>query len=122
MRFLPPNIRQRQGITDLCFIVFYDEVGILAGSEDPDLKYSQVIRPWKSRLGLLYVHKHNFFVNLKVIWLTVISIPSREKALSGLQPTLKDLGADERLMRVARRKEPLFPYPPPGGDEIVTSR
>src|SRR5215213_3935979 len=45
----------RPGITDLASIVFADEGDILEGSDNPDLKYNQVIRPWKSRLGLLYV-------------------------------------------------------------------
>ncbi|MEO8577078.1 MAG: sugar transferase, partial [Gemmatimonadales bacterium] len=45
----------RPGITDLASIVFADEGEILQGSDDPDLKYNQVIRPWKSRLGLLYI-------------------------------------------------------------------
>ena len=40
------------GITDISSIVFSDEGDILSGSKDPDLKYNQVIRPWKSRLAL----------------------------------------------------------------------
>ena len=112
----------RPGITDLSSIVFSDEGDILAGSDDPDLKYNQVIRPWKSRLGLLYVEKHTFFVDLQVIWLTVIAIVSRQRALNGLQHLLKKLGADDQLLNVARRQEPLQPYPPPGSDQIVTSR
>jgi lipopolysaccharide/colanic/teichoic acid biosynthesis glycosyltransferase len=43
----------RPGITDLSSIVFSDEGEILQGSTDPDLLYNQIIRPWKSRLGLL---------------------------------------------------------------------
>lgn len=112
----------RPGITDFSSIVFSDEGDILAGSDDPDLKYNQVIRPWKSRLGLLYVEKHAFLVDLRVIWLTVIAILSREKALLGLQPILKDLGADAQLLRVSFRRSPLYPYPPPGSDQIVSSR
>lgn len=103
-------------------IVFSDEGNILVGSEDPDLKYNQVIRPWKSRLGLLYVQKHTFFVDVQAIWLTMIAILSRSKALNGLQPILKKLGADEQLRCVALRQESLYPFPPPGSDEIVLSR
>lgn len=112
----------RPGITDFSSIVFSDEGDVLAGSDDPDLKYNQVIRPWKSRLGLLYVEKRTFFVDLQIIWLTVIAILSREKALNGLQHILKKLGASDQLLGVSRRREPLQPYPPPGSDEIVTSR
>jgi len=112
----------RPGITDLASIVFSDEGDILAGSQDPDLKYNQIIRPWKSRLGLLYIEKHTLWLDLYIIILTVISILSRSLALKGVQSILKSLGADEKLLRVARRHEPLQPYPPPGAAQIVQSR
>lgn len=112
----------RPGITDYSSIVFSDEGDILAGSDDPDLKYNQVIRPWKSRLGLLYVGKNSFFIDIRIIWLTIVAILSREKALKGLQPILRDLGTDGQLMRVSLRQDPLFPCPPPGSYQIVSSR
>jgi len=112
----------RPGITDLASIVFSDEGDILAGSGNPDLKYNQIIRPWKSRLGLLYVEKHTILLDLYIIILTVISILSWPLALKGVQRILKTLGADDQLLRVARRQEPLQPYPPPGANEIVKSR
>jgi len=74
------------------------------------------------RLGLLYVQKHTFIVDLQVIWLTVIAIVSRSKALNGLQLILKKLGASDQLLRVSWRREPLQAYPPPGSNEIVMSR
>jgi len=110
------------GITDFSSIVFSDEGDILSGSEDPDLKYNQVIRPWKSRLGLLYVEKHTFFMDLRIIWLTVIAIVSRSRALNGLQHILKGIGAGDQLLGVSRRQEPLQAYPPPGSNKVVTSR
>jgi lipopolysaccharide/colanic/teichoic acid biosynthesis glycosyltransferase len=112
----------RPGVTDLSSIVFSDEGDILAGSDDPDLKYNQVIRPWKSRLGLLYVEKQALLLDLQIIWLTVIAIISRQRALKRLQPILKKLGAKQQLTRVALRQEPLLPYPPPGSDQIVANR
>ena len=112
----------RPGITDFSSIVFSDEGDILAGSEDPDLRYNQVIRPWKSRLALLYVKKGDFLIDLALILLTVVAIFSRPLALRGLQKVLKRLGADDRLLAVARREGPLKPYPPPGSDGIVESR
>src|ERR1051326_2136187 len=45
----------RPGITDFASIVFADEGEILRGATDPDLRYNQIIRPWKSRMGLHYV-------------------------------------------------------------------
>ena len=45
----------RPGITDLASIVFADEGEILRDSADPHELYDAVIRPWKSRLALLYI-------------------------------------------------------------------
>ena len=112
----------RPGITDLASIVFSDEEDILAGSEVPDLKYNQVIRPWKSRLGLLYVKEHSFLLDLCIIALTVVAVLSQSLALRGVQRILRRLGADAQLLSAASRKEPLQPYPPPGSDSIVQSR
>ena len=78
----------RPGITDLASIVFSDESDILAGSDDPDLRYNQIIRPWKSRLGLLYIKKRSFFVDIYIIILTITAIISRPLALRGVQSIL----------------------------------
>lgn len=112
----------RPGITDLASIVFSDEGEILAGTEDPDLKYNQLIRPWKSRLGLLYIRERAFLIDIYIICLTVIAMLSRPLALAGVERIVRNLGADNKLIEVAKRKEPLQPYPPPGSGRIVTSR
>ncbi len=104
----------KPGITDFSSIVFSDEGDVLKGSDDPDLKYNQVIRPWKSRLGLFYAKHSSVWLNLRLILLTVIAIVSRPKALAGVQKLLRQLGADEQLIQLAGRTEPLKPYPPPG--------
>lgn len=112
----------RPGITDLASIVFSDEGDILTGSDDPDLKYNQVIRPWKSRLGLLYVRKCSFIMDLYIIVLTALAILSKKVALTGVQKILQKLDADSQLINIARRDKPLTPYPPPGSDQIVATR
>ncbi len=112
----------RPGVTDIASIVFYDKDEILRNSKDPDIDYNQLIRPWKSRLGLLYVRNVSFLLDIKLIFLTIVAIISREKALNGVQKLLDNLNADEMVKRVAQRKEPPKPYPPPGADQIVTSR
>ncbi|MBU0472857.1 MAG: sugar transferase, partial [Bacteroidetes bacterium] len=53
----------RPGITDLASIVFADEGDILAGSDNPDLLYNQIIRPFKSRLALLTIEKSNLILD-----------------------------------------------------------
>ena len=112
----------RPGITDFSSIVFSDEGEILRGKPDPDLAYNQLIRPWKSRLGIFYVEKRSFAVDVKLIAFTLVALASRRHALDLVQRLLIRLGADKRLVRVASRSEELTPYPPPGAAEIVGSR
>jgi lipopolysaccharide/colanic/teichoic acid biosynthesis glycosyltransferase len=112
----------RPGITDISSIVFSDEGEILKDSEDPDLEYNQLIRPWKSRLSLIYIENSSFLLNIKLIFLTAITIIDREKALNGIQRILEKLDVDEQLRRVAKRIEPLIKHPPPGSNKIVNHR
>jgi len=112
----------RPGITDIASIVFADEGDILKDQPDPDLAYNQLIRPWKSRLGLLYVERRSLRLNAELIVLTVIGIVSRRRALAGVARLLRRLGAPDDLCRVALRVDPLRPSPPPGADSIVVSR
>lgn len=115
-------LRARPGITDLASIVFADEGEILRGSDDPDLRYNQVIRPWKSRLALLYVDAPSVALDCRIIWLTVKSAIRREAALESVAGVVRQLGGDESLARVALRREPLRAAPPPGSTTIVQSR
>lgn len=115
-------ISVRPGITDISSIVFSDEGEILKDSKNPDLDYNQLIRPWKSQLGLLYVKNSSLTLDLKLIYLTIVAIISREKALIGVQTILNELGADERVKSVAKRQKKLIPCPPPGAEAVVMSR
>ncbi|HVO96440.1 MAG TPA: sugar transferase [Bryobacteraceae bacterium] len=110
----------RPGITDLASIVFADEGEILEGSADPDLRYNQIIRPWKSRLILLYLENWTFGGDLNILWLTAIALFSRERALRALSQGLDVLGASEKLKMMASRKHPLEAWPPPGAEAIVS--
>lgn len=112
----------KPGITDLASIVFSDEGDILVGHADPDLAYNQLIRPCKSRLGLLYVQHHSLRLDLELLVLTVVAIVARPRALDGVQRILERLDADAETRQVARRDAALRPSPPPGTDQIVTSR
>lgn len=110
----------RPGVTDIASIVFSDEGEILKGSSNPDLKYNQVIRPWKSRLGLFYAKHQSIAIDLQLIGLTLVAVVSRRRALAGVQDLMNKLGADRDLIRVVSRSEPLLPYPPPGAKEVET--
>ena len=107
------------GITDLASIVFSDEGEILEGSSDPDLLYNQIIRPWKSRLALLYVAHSSFLLDLQIIALTLMALVSRSQALAGIGAILESWNADPLLRRMCLRQQPLLAYPPPGAREII---
>ena len=112
----------RPGITDLASIVFSDEGEILEGSINPDLDYNQLIRPWKSRLGIFYVNNRSIWIDIQLMLLTAVAIISRQKALNGINRILSKLSADEKLIEIVKRESRLIPYPPPGSDMIVSSR
>lgn len=112
----------RPGITDIASIVFSDEGDILKDQADPDLAYNQLIRPYKSRLGILYVENASLALDIKLVILTAIAIINRDSALDGVQTIMRELNADADLTRVAARREPLQPAPPPGATAIVTTR
>ncbi len=109
----------RPGITDLASIVFADEGEILQGAENADLTYNQVIRPWKSRLGLLYISHPSVWLDLRVAWLTAVAIISRAAALRGVEAILRELGADPDLIAICRRQGDRPPAgSPPGSDRV----
>ena len=112
----------RPGITDFSSIVFSDEGDILKDQADPDIAYNQLIRPGKSLLGLFYIDHRGLLVDLKLIFLTAVAIASRQRALAGVQSSMRKLGASQELLTIAAREKPLVPMPPPGGTKIVTSR
>jgi lipopolysaccharide/colanic/teichoic acid biosynthesis glycosyltransferase len=97
----------RPGITDLSSIVFSDEGEIIKDATDPDAAYDRLIRPWKSELGLLYVRHASVALNLRLIWLTVVTIVDKQKALRGVVPVARALGASELLLDICRRERDL---------------
>lgn len=112
----------RPGITDFASIVFSDEGEILKGKPDPDIAYNQLIRPWKSSLGLFYIENRSFALDIRLIMLTILAIVNRRNALDRIQALLRDLGAPGDLVRIAGREDELFPHPPPGMTTIVSTR
>lgn len=112
----------KPGITDFSSIVFSDEGDILKDSSDPDIAYNQLIRPWKSKLGIFYIENRSFVIDLQLIYLTVVAILSKEKALKKVSSILKRLHAPAELVKIALRDQDLVPTPPPGARTIVTNR
>ena len=112
----------RPGITDFSSIVFSDEGDILKEKDNPDLAYNQLIRPWKSRLGLIYIKNQSFLLDIKMIIYTLVAIFSKQRALNWVVSQLKLMNADSNVVSISKREEELYPFPPPGTDKVVTKR
>jgi lipopolysaccharide/colanic/teichoic acid biosynthesis glycosyltransferase len=104
----------RPGVTDLASIVFADEGDILHGHPDPDAAYDVLIRPAKSRLGLLCAQQTGVGVYVRIIWLTFVALFSRRRALAGVTRLLEALKAPAELVEISKRSAPLVPSLPPG--------
>jgi len=61
----------KPGITDWACIWNPDEAKLLAGSDDPDRDYLEKIRPEKIRLQLKYVREHSFWIDFKIMLMTL---------------------------------------------------
>lgn len=112
----------KPGITDFSSIIFSDEADILKEKNDPDISYNQLIRPWKSRLGLFYINNNNILIDICLIFITLINIFFRKFALKLTTILLIFLKAPENLIKISKRNSVLKPFPPPGSDIIVTAR
>lgn len=64
----------KPGITDYASVWNSDEGKILEGAQDPDKTYMDLIWPEKKRLQIKYVQEHSFWVDIKIILLTVKAI------------------------------------------------
>jgi lipopolysaccharide/colanic/teichoic acid biosynthesis glycosyltransferase len=82
----------RPGITDWASIWNSDEGAVLAGAEDPEKAYEELIRPTKLRLQLKYVRERSFRVDLRIIFLTILAIARPES-----QAVLDILGRKGRV-------------------------
>lgn len=106
----------RPGITDIASIVFADEGEILRDSSDPDGEYDRLIRPWKSRLGLLYIENCSLWLDAELIGVTTLALFSRQTGLRRVQSIVRRLGADVSLVAVSGRAVELTPAIPPSID------
>lgn len=69
-------LKLRPGITDWASLKFYNEEELIAqsGIADPDQAYLQLIHPHKTKLQLKYFYEHNLWIDLKIIFCTVLTI------------------------------------------------
>jgi len=107
----------RPGITDFSSIVFSDEGEILRSAQNPDLAYDQLIRPWRSRLGLIYIENQSILLDVKLIIYTMVALFSKQQALNWVVKELVKLGVDTKVVKICKREEELYSFPPPGSNK-----
>jgi len=76
----------RPGITDWASVWNADEGAILAGSEDPDKAYEELIRPTKLKLQLDYARNHSLWIDIRIIAYTVLKILRKNWLPRKLEP------------------------------------
>ena len=103
----------KPGITDFSSIVFSDEGSILKDSKNPDLDYDRLIRPWKSRLAILYIENMSFKIDLKLIFLTFYNLINRKKTLIYLNSILRKITSDQEVLTISLRESELYEKEPP---------
>lgn len=64
----------RPGMTDLASLFNFHEGEVLRGSADPEKTYIEKIRPEKIKLQIEYAKNHSFWLDLKIIFKTVLKI------------------------------------------------
>ena len=64
----------KPGITDFASVWNSDEGKILEGADDPDKAYMELIWPEKKRLQLKYVRERSFWIDIKIVFLTLRAI------------------------------------------------
>jgi lipopolysaccharide/colanic/teichoic acid biosynthesis glycosyltransferase len=79
----------RPGITDIASIVFSDLAATLADAPDPNIAYNQLVRPWKSRLGLHYLRCASLGADVRIICYTISVIFARQWTLRHIAALLR---------------------------------
>jgi lipopolysaccharide/colanic/teichoic acid biosynthesis glycosyltransferase len=101
------------GITDFSSIVFSDEGNILKGQKNADVTYNRVIRPWKSRLVLLYMHSASINADTIIIFATALSLLKKRWALNVIYKLAVRQRASLELLDLIKRKGPVPIVQPP---------
>ena len=108
------------GITDISSIVFADEGDILRDSDNPTADYDSLIRPWKSRLALVYVEHRSFILDIQLIILTLAAIINRAFAMKYLASILTKFGINDELLAIVMDVRALEPILPPGAEGEIS--
>jgi len=71
-------LKVRPGITDYAAIEFSDEELILAKYDDPEKGYREEVLPRKIVLYNQYLKERDFWVDIKIIWLTIYKLLAKK--------------------------------------------
>jgi len=72
-------LKVRPGMTDWATLWNSDEGAVLAAGGDPERIYAEKIRPKKIQLQLEYIKKRSFWVDIKIILQTIVTVILRKK-------------------------------------------
>jgi len=61
-------------MTDIASLWDFHEGEVLKGSSDPEKDYQEKIRPQKLRLQIEYVKNRSFWLDIKIIFKTILKI------------------------------------------------
>ncbi len=67
-------LKLKPGITSLASLKYFNEEAILASVEDPIRYNKEIIFPDKVKLNLNYYYNHNIWIDIKVIFATILHI------------------------------------------------
>jgi len=109
----------RPGLSDYSSVVFTDLGEIVKSQKNAHLAYQQLVRPWKSRLGIFYVENPSLAVDAGIVIATAAAIVSHRAGIAMVACILQAQGAPPDLVEMAQRNSSLKPTPPPGSDRIV---
>ena len=90
----------KPGITDFSSIVFSNEADVVGHHYDPDYAYDTLIRPLKSRLGLIYIENQSIKLDLKLLFFTLATLMNRKLGLGLVRDNLEILGYDEEAKAI----------------------
>ncbi len=67
----------RPGLADPATLAFYDEAARLAGADDPERRYLELILPEKVRLSLTYQRERTLGSDLRLLWAVAMRLLGR---------------------------------------------
>ena len=93
-------LKVKPGITDFSSIVFSNEAEVVGDHLDPDYAYETLIRPLKSRLGLIYVKNQSIKLDLKLLFFTLTTLINRKLGIELVRHALETLGYWEEAQAI----------------------